>query len=254
MLVRALRCSRLLLRSGPPRRGRLLARHQRSLLLEWTAEGESARELCWLLDPGLGLSPRACSCPPLRLEVDCSPTLRWQGTRLELGSGLALELDGAELWEPLWQPRGHRRRAMSAPIGSLSSVIQPVADGLGGGPPRRAALVALLGLGLGSTPEGDDLLIGLRAAWQLRRHLGDEVPLGLVDEVLAEAGPADTHPVSLQGLHDARAGFYPEALARCLDALSGEGDLEPSLGALLALGGSSGRALGFGVWRGWTWP
>ena len=235
-VVRALRCSRLLLEPGPPRRARVLARHSRSLLLEREAEGRFA----WLLAPGLSLTPRSCTCLLDELA-------------LQLGDEVELELDGAELWDPSWRPRADGRLALPAPR-PLSAAVQRRVDELGAGPPDPARIAALLGLGEGSTPEGDDVLLGLRSAWQLRRHLGDDVPLARLNELLDAATAAQTHPLSLAGLRDARAGLYPEALGRSLDALGGLGELRSALEELAALGGSSGRAIWWGLWRGWSWP
>jgi hypothetical protein len=236
-VARALRCSRLLLEPRPPRSARLLARHTRSLLLEHDADPP----FLWLLAPELDLTPRACTCRLDELEV-------------EVGAELGLELDGAQPWEPLWRPRSRGRLALPSPPAPLSAAVQRRLDELGSQPPDRIRLAALLGLGEGSTPEGDDVLVGLRAAWQLRAHLGDAVPLALLDGLLESATVEQTHPISLCGLRDARAGLYPEALARVLDALGGEGELAAALDGLAALGGSSGRAIRWGLWMGTRWP
>jgi hypothetical protein len=236
-VARALRCARLLLEPRPPRAGRVLAVHARSLLLERDADPP----FLWLLAPGLSLAPRACTC-----------SLDELGARA--GVELLLELEGAELWDPLWHPRSRRRLALPTPSAPLSTAVQGRLDELGRQPADPARLAALLGLGEGSTPEGDDVLAGLRAAWQLRTHLGDAVPLALLDELLDGVTAEQTHPLSLVGLRDARAGLYPEALARVLDAIGGEGELGAALDGLAALGGSSGRAIAWGLWLGGRWP
>ena len=233
----------------------MLARHARSLLLD--CDGER-RDYVWLLAPGLDLAPRACTCPPAALAIEPGARVRWIGSHLELGCHVELELAGAEPWDPLWRPnlgvKGNVRRELGSPTQTMSPQVQQLVEELAATDIERASLAGLLGLGTGSTPEGDDLLVGLRAAWQLRQHLGDDSTLAIVDQLIDEIREAQTHPLSLRALRDARMGYYPEALARCLDALHGQGQLGPALDALSGTGGSSGPAFCWGLWLGWTLP
>lgn len=105
---------------------------------------------------------------------------------------------------------------------------------------RRAAR-ALIGLGPGLTPSGDDILCGALLA--SRAWGGPRTPLS---EALADASLRT--PLLSEALlrHAVRGECVPQAHA-FLRALSGDGALEPALRELLAVGHHSGGDLARGV-------
>ena len=116
------------------------------------------------------------------------------------------------------------------------------------GGPKNPGAEALLGLGPGLTPYGDDVLAGrllAAAAWGSRRDLA-----ALSDEVLA-AAPGRTSPVSLACLREAAAGRCVPEAARVVDAVSGfrrgPAAVDDALTALLHVGHTSGHGLAVGL-------
>jgi hypothetical protein len=114
---------------------------------------------------------------------------------------------------------------------------------------RRA--YALVGIGEGFTPEGDDTLVGILAALDLVREISSsaqEVRRDLVDSLDRQLD-AGTPRASAQMVRAAAAGRYAEPVLDLLDAIAraAEGterasDLSPEADALLALGHTSGAA------------
>jgi len=269
-VTRALRCSTLLLSEPsilgaarkdagllPPSgvnplgpddgaRGVVRARSERSLLVELALDGRPP-DFVWLLAPPLTLNPRALTVDLASLRARAADPAARRGATLWVGTD-EVQLDGAALWDPTWRVGNTARRTLPQPPTPLAAPLAAVVEHAGAGSVLRAVaeLAPLVGLGGGSTPEGDDLLLGLRAAWQLRQAGGEAVPLAALDELLLSAHRR-THPVSACMLGDAAADRYPEALAIVLDALCGRGALEPALVDLRALGASSGSAMEWGV-------
>lgn len=246
MQARALRCSTLLLAElADGARGVVRARGEHSLLLELGGQ------LAWLLSPAFTLNPRA-------LTVDLGPLRAREGDRVaRIGATLhvgadEVRLEGAEPWDPTWQgvTSADVPRALPRPPEPLAAPLTAVVEGSRPLELRAVAeLAPLVGLGGGSTPEGDDLLLGLRAAWHLRVARGEAPPLTALDALLRATGER-THPVSACMLEDATADRYPEALAHVLDALCGRRALQPALEELRGLGASSGRAMEWGLYLG----
>lgn len=110
----------------------------------------------------------------------------------------------------------------------------------------RAAASALIGLGTGLTPAGDDVLTGLAfTAAQLGGPL-TAIPAA----VAAVAVPGTTHAVSLTALHQACAGRAVQPLVDVLAAICGQGDagrLPETVAALVAIGHTSGTDLAHGL-------
>ncbi|MEN6369417.1 MAG: DUF2877 domain-containing protein [Thermotogota bacterium] len=116
--------------------------------------------------------------------------------------------------------------------------------------PDPAALFALVGLGTGSTPSGDDLLVGILAGLTAMSALsaaGQE--LEALRQVLAGVS-LRTHPASRQMLTAAADGAFPEPLLPLVSALGNARaaeELESAAVRVLALGASSGRGFLAGV-------
>lgn len=109
--------------------------------------------------------------------------------------------------------------------------------------PLRQAVAALIGLGPGLTPAGDDFLSGFLAA----ARAGDPAPLTALHQA-AEANLGRTGSISAFLLRCAIEGFWPAALVDLAEALAAENgpDALAALGALGRLGHSSGRDLATG--------
>ena len=239
MQARALRCSTLLLAElADGARGVVRARAEHSLLLELGGQ------LAWLLSPAFTLNPRALTVELGKLRAREGDRVARLGATLHVGAD-EVQLEGAERWDPTWRgqaPAG-APLALPRPPSPLAAQLTAVVEHTGLDP---RALASIVGLGPGSTPEGDDVLLGLRAAWQLRQTRGETVALAAIDELLRSARER-THPVSACMLEDATQDRYPEALAHVLDALCGRGPLEIALAELRGLGATSGAAMEWGV-------
>ncbi|WP_157020325.1 oxamate carbamoyltransferase subunit AllH family protein, partial [Mesorhizobium xinjiangense] len=79
-----------------------------------------------------------------------------------------------------------------------------------------SAVGALLGLGPGLTPSGDDFLAGLLAALRI---VGRQHDSAILWRIIVERGPAATHPISLAHLTSAAEGRLAERLHHVIDAI-----------------------------------
>lgn len=105
------------------------------------------------------------------------------------------------------------------------------------------AATALIGLGPGLTPAGDDVLVGLLSALVCLGHPGsDRLAAGVV-----ETATGRTTDLSLALLRHARVGNCIGEVGTLLQALAGVGDVDTAHERLLAVGHSSGAALCVGV-------
>ncbi len=137
----------------------------------------------------------------------------------------------------------------SAPATVLAARLRGAARSLAAaarGPPLplRQAVAALVGLGPGLTPAGDDFLCGFLAA----ARAADPALLSALHEA-AEASLGRTGTLSAFLLRCAIEGFWPTALVDLAEGLAGERepDALAALGALCRLGHSSGRDLATGL-------
>ncbi len=236
MPLAALRCSRLLLERARASAGIVRARSERSLLCE--LPGPS---FVWLLAPALSLNPRAATCRLDALSCEVGAEVRCTAAWLELGAQRVSLLE-AEPWDPRW-------RGGSAPTATTPPPEQPLpaelARALAGCAldDADALVTGLLGLGAGSTPAGDDLLLGLRAAWRLRG--ASQLPA--LDAAVRARARRATAPVAAEMLLDASEDRYPEAVQLVLAALLARSSLPPALLRLRELGASSGVAMEWGI-------
>jgi hypothetical protein len=156
-------------------------------------------------------------------------------TLLDLLGGPRMERPhGPPSWEALLASA--RRAAEALRIAAHSDDLVAVASAA-----RRLA-----GLGPGSTPAGDDFLVGL----MLRRHLSDPHPEAFCSTLLGAAAPL-TSPVSAAFLRAAAAGECSRAWHRLLAMVMtpAHPDLEAAMLALLSQGGTSGAD----ALAGWLW-
>jgi hypothetical protein len=106
-------------------------------------------------------------------------------------------------------------------------------------------LTAIVGVGEGLTPSGDDILVGVLAGLDSAHWLSREVPTLRQDLVVALGGcAARTTRLSAQMLAAAAARLYAEPVLGVLDALCDGGAapavLEQAVDSLLAVGHRSG--------------
>lgn len=118
-----------------------------------------------------------------------------------------------------------------------------------------AAAVPLIGSGSGSTPAGDDFLVGLLAG--LGALVCSDATRGrfvaAFASALAAAAARRTTALSAQHLRHAADGDFGEPLVRLRDAVTAASDdraLMPALAAALAVGASSGAAGAAGLTSG----
>ncbi len=130
-----------------------------------------------------------------------------------------------------------------------AEAVDRLADDLAAGNAHRA-VVALLGLGTGLTPAGDDLVAGALAAL---RAVGSPAALGLGRAVRALA-PAATTRLSAALLEASDAGAVVPEAAAVLRALAGAdaGSLDAATRRLVGLGHTSGWHLAAGLLVGVT--
>lgn len=160
-----------------------------------------------------------------------------------------------------WQSRPtlpHARASLVRDaVERCTRLVPPVADaGIGGRLARHKAVDVLqaarglLGRGGGLTPEGDDVLVGALAAYQLVGAAIGGAPEPLMDDVgealLREARRRTTR-LSASLISHALNGEVPMPLADLLRAMTGRGSLLLALLALDRVGHSSGRAMAHGA-------
>lgn len=113
-----------------------------------------------------------------------------------------------------------------------------------------AAAAALVGLGPGLTPAGDDLIGGAVASSLLiGQAVGNAAAVTFARAVgeAAAADPAATSLVSAALLHHAGRGAVADRVASLLQALVGRGHPDTAAADLLAVGHTSGNDLATGV-------
>lgn len=178
----------------------------------------------------------------------------------EVGVGsLSINLGRVPLWQGLLPPHAHgvvtRQRFddFAETVARLGIASGSFRDGFSV-PPALSAyspvckmVGALLGLGPGLTPAGDDIVLGYLA---VDNHLGSNQSLTreLHDSVARALGR--TTMLSAQLLHNALEGDYHETVQRVLAILLGlsQENLPSALRRLAAIGASSGESTVYGMW------
>jgi hypothetical protein len=168
------------------------------------------------------------------------------GTDLRLAP--LLDPDGAQGAQPGDRAQGLLGQRLGSAALALGQAVRA-----GGRDPAREAAAALVGLGGGLTPSGDDFLCGFLAAARCRPDPG-RLPLraALESAVLGRLGA--TNAISATLLRCAAEGKVARALDALARAIQAGRDPGPALAGLCAFGHSSGMdtATGFlyglGVW------
>lgn len=136
-------------------------------------------------------------------------------------------------------------RGTGLPTGALLDTLPALGAALHAGDDTAAARAAsaLVGLGPGLTPAGDDVLVGLLSALVC---LGHPVAVRFA-ATLQSAAAGRTTDLSLALLRHASRGHCIGAVGALLRALAGAGDPQVAHGRLLAVGHNSGAALALGT-------
>lgn len=132
-----------------------------------------------------------------------------------------------------------RAEALRAAAPAAAALVAGDADG------AASALAAVLGLGPGTTPSGDDVAAGVLLA--ARATGTDPVVLDRLADALLEAAGTRTTAVSAALLAEAAAGRAAVPVLGLLWALLGRGDVTAGLARLLAVGSTSGADLATGL-------
>jgi hypothetical protein len=200
--------------------------------------------------------------------VQVSGPVRSSGAQLRFAGGSELDFAAAPIWTmPQWPSRAERRTLGAdeiaaiiarAPSGGLfqlaidphnqpqrsdttraANSIRWLYNGLQPGAAAgllKSGVAALLGLGTGLTPSGDDLLAGVMLALHAA-HPHAAASLGRL--ITADAGRL-TSPLSAALLQTAVAGECSAALQRALSACLTGRDLAAALATLDGIGHTSG--------------
>ncbi len=235
-------------------------RHACNLLL-------ASGEVLALVHPALGEGPfHVVLAEPVPFEAVCAQSARGTATREQVIVGeLQVHLGAARVWDPTprWPERREalvRGQAILVPLlagtpsdALVAAVNERVREALaawrqrGGGAAGVGHLAwALAGLGPGLTPAGDDVLLGLLAAWHACRAaacMPDATPPGPAVEVAQER----TTRLSAAWLRHAAAGRFAAAWHRLARALGEQSPAEIARAGegIMQTGASSGY---YGLW------
>jgi hypothetical protein len=180
-------------------------------------------------------------------ELDFAHAVRWHPAKPALPIDRECLARGAMLVRNAARDRAPADGLASLVAGfaspvALARVACDAADALqewlarpAGAPPH--ALSALIGLGPGLTPSGDDFLGGALVALHA---FGKADRAGALGDWLLPLCADATHPVSVAHLAAAAHGEGGEALHACLCALADGRDIADALDALAAVGHTSG--------------
>jgi hypothetical protein len=169
---------------------------------------------------------------------------------IQAGLGCHLRLDALEVGCVSATALGRALGRAARNLGTAARNLAACPGGSAPGPqPLHRAVAALVGLGPGLTPSGDDFLCGfLAAAWARRPEPdpGGGLVAALNRAVAASLGA--TGEISASLLRVAIRGHWPTPLADLARALAGDRSSEAldGLERLCALGGSSGADLATG--------
>jgi hypothetical protein len=199
--------------------------------------------------------------PPAATAVAAGDAVAGRAGHLRIGE-LVLDVRGARVWRPAPPPQPTARLAEAgARVRAVHELALRGADRRTGEVvPRLARALArrdaehvarrvraLVGLGPGLTPSGDDALVGLLAALHRLSRAGDDL-LALLGQAVA----CDLHrtcDISAHYLRLAVAGHVGERLIALCDALADgtDGDVDEAAAAVAATGATSGADALLGV-------
>lgn len=211
-------------------------------------------------------------------------------TRLQSTDGTVIDLEPASVWRPSAASTPIERERLASGLGHLDELLNEAEfpdDGLihlvvdrspPASPIQQAAekplavlrrsmaeafvgkvaldarsAIDLLGLGLGLTPSGDDLLVGLLLAFRL---LGEHKIADELGKTLLQAARERTNPISLAHLEAAASGYGAAPLHDLLSAsmrgerrqIAGALDAAAKIGHSSGFDALSGIVLAFRAW------
>ncbi len=177
------------------------------------------------------------------------------GSGSVLGPGLGWRV--VRWWDPRVTPIDTTRHEVMARVSSVVRTLESPALGLEAAlvdGDRRGVIDAareMLGKGRGLTPEGDDRLVGVFAAYRhVTASLGRPAGTALLDDLagaLLSVASTKTTLLSVTLLRHALAGEVPDPVADLLRAVAGRGSTAAALERCFSVGDSSGRAFAHGV-------
>lgn len=195
--------------------------------------------------------------------VDDGAAVRVGGGGAQLG---AVAVNVARWWDPRPCLRAAAPAALAAAVAGLDAALPPRAAACrdlaaptaaleaavtaGDHAAVAGAVDALVGLGPGLTPAGDDVLAGMLAALRLLPGAVSAPASAAVQTLRAAVtarAPSATTALSAALLRHATRGEVATPVARLVRALTGDGDVAPATHALSAVGHTSGRELAAGV-------
>jgi hypothetical protein len=209
--------------------------------------------------------------PAADLEVDFSRATVWNGTVAAALPGVrGAEAQGAlrELWETL---RDHAPGQGVAPallsfrsthskleraLGARMAQTLPIlahATETGDAGAAVSALSALVGLGAGLTPSGDDFIVGYLAALWSRSHREPRIA-ALLHALVVPVRQLSLHTnaISRQMVLDALRGHFAERLTEVVRCVCGGGDVAGASMRALEVGHSSGADVLCGLLFGYS--
>ncbi|MGH3320030.1 MAG: DUF2877 domain-containing protein [Streptosporangiaceae bacterium] len=255
---------------SPPTPGRVIAAFPAAVYVELTGAGEP--RVIAVVTPEAARLPNALILGRAAVPLtDVAP-----GQRASVGGGLVeagpLRVRAARWWDPSPVLGVIPPAALRDGLDVCAHAATRRASGLAGSPAveklgaacaegasaRAAALArALVGLGPGLTPSGDDVLVGLLAAlrWLGQGLLdggtpGGEEAVALADTLAAAVAPdadARTTPLAATLLRCAAGGQAAGELSDVLRGLAGRSPLPPAVDGLLATGHTSGADTAWGI-------
>ena len=230
----------------------------RGIQVPWDRLGLRPGERLWLADGRLKLS----GGPGPEREIG----LVGGGVDLHLGvprpgcrTALLHQLAGSGLPERIRQVLGDTPCEVDLAgqaLAMFSAHLTELAAALGvpgSGEAKRVLVLRLIGLGIGSTPAGDDALVGMLAAAQRFGDLGwlDGGGLDSVRAAIAEMPAGATTPAGRAMLEQAAGGCYPLALVNLVRNLGcpacERSGWTTACDRLLRLGETSGQDMLAGV-------
>jgi hypothetical protein len=195
---------------------------------------------------------------PRKVPLKAGQACRFVEGDLLIGS-LRINLRRAKTWQPRLVPDWRRvppratvnfylqlLKRCAPEAGMHAHVDARLPDGLGAVDTAPDAVRALIGLGAGLTPAGDDMVTGALA---VANHLLDDMNLATTLGTAVGERRCKTTDVSRQMLEDALRGEYHEALDGLIYALAIDqrDDIEAKLRQLLSIGATSGGDTAAGI-------
>jgi len=243
--------------SKAPRTGRIAATFEGGLMLLFDDEGDA--HLITVHDPAIPLHPWSIELRDLPPAVEGMNVQSGSGT-IMIDGELLIELGDAQC-PPMTIPRLPPDRSSDARQ-SIERTFRETADRMDGRDSemlgtierwqdshRPRVLLELVGRGEGSTPLGDDILVGILAG-----QAASGVGPSFSQAVSAEEIRARTTLGSWQMITSASAGHFPEPLCLLAEALAneGRGAQAEAMRRLLQIGASSGAGMLVGFATGLT--